>query len=62
MSKELFVELVLRLEETVIGVMGSFNNTQQNCKPYVLTADHCAYDDDNNSYASSNDESMDFLF
>ncbi len=35
---------------------GSFiNNTQQNCKPYVLTADHCAYDDDNNSYASSND-------
>ena len=35
---------------------GSFiNNTQQNCKPYVLTADHCTYDDDNNSYASSND-------
>ena len=35
---------------------GSFiNNTAENCKPYVLTADHCTYDDDNNVYASQND-------
>ncbi len=35
---------------------GSFiNNTAQNCKPYVLTADHCTFDDDNNAYATEND-------
>tara|TARA_B100000963_G_scaffold76985_1_gene64996 strand:- start:1265 stop:3181 length:1917 start_codon:yes stop_codon:yes gene_type:complete len=35
---------------------GSFiNNTEQNCIPYVLTADHCAFDDDNNTYADDND-------
>ncbi|MGB2458303.1 MAG: trypsin-like serine peptidase, partial [Flavobacteriales bacterium] len=35
---------------------GSFvNNTEQNCKPYILTADHCAFDDDNNAYATTND-------
>lgn len=28
------------------------NNTAQDCAPYVLTADHCAYD---NSYASTSD-------
>ena len=31
------------------------NNTAEDCKPYVLTADHCAFDDDNNSYATNND-------
>ena len=31
------------------------NNTAEDCKPYVLTADHCAYDDDNDVYASNND-------
>ena len=35
---------------------GSFiNNTAQNCKPYILTADHCTFDDDNNAYATTND-------
>ena len=35
---------------------GSFiNNTEQNCKPYILTADHCTFDDDNNAYATTND-------
>lgn len=31
------------------------NNTSEDCTPYVLTAEHCSYDDDNNVYASSND-------
>ena len=31
------------------------NNTAEDCKPYVLTADHCAFDDDNNVYATNND-------
>lgn len=31
------------------------NNTAEDCKPYVLTADHCAFDSDNDVYASQND-------
>lgn len=31
------------------------NNTAEDCKPYVLTADHCAFDDDNDVYANAND-------
>jgi hypothetical protein len=29
------------------------NNTAEDCKPYVLTADHCTFDEDNNVYASA---------
>ncbi|MDA9898044.1 T9SS type A sorting domain-containing protein [Flavobacteriales bacterium] len=31
------------------------NNTAEDCKPYILTAEHCAYDNDNNVYANAND-------
>ena len=43
---------------------GSYiNNTAEDCKPYILTADHCTYDNNNNVYAEScRNEPMDFLF
>lgn len=31
------------------------NNTAQDCKPYILTADHCGYGQNQNAYASTQD-------
>ena len=44
----------LKLGNSFGWCSGAFiNNTAQDCKPYVLTADHCA--EDNNSYVSAAD-------
>ncbi len=48
--------LSIRIGNNSYWCSGSLvNNTAEDCTPYVLTAEHCAYDDDNNNYASSND-------
>ncbi len=46
----------LRIGANTYWCSGSLvNNTSEDCTPYVLTAEHCAYDDDNNAYATTND-------
>ena len=48
--------LSIRIGNNSYWCSGSLmNNTAEDCTPYVLTAEHCAYDDDNNNYATEND-------
>jgi PKD repeat protein len=54
--KRAVCRISLKIGNNNFWCSGSFiNNTAEDCKPYILTADHCTYDDDNNVYASQND-------
>ena len=54
--KRAVCRISLKIGNYLAWCSGSFiNNTSENCNPYILTADHCTFDDDNNSYASQND-------
>ena len=46
----------IRIDGNAYWCSGSLmNNTAEDCKPYVLTADHCAFDSDNGAYATQGD-------